>query len=346
MLSRLNSEFLHLHKERFQLFKAYAFDNRVADLIFCPLSPRPSVRTGAIDHVPVLSARFKASSAVSVFESLISVWAKNTNFLRSPDGSISPEGQREVRLEPLRGKVTASPLDTTKLIGIKAVADHIIWPAIILKPILERLSFHAIGTESGSVSNLESPGLNYNIKLVFGLPVWGVAVSDFHAQVIGNFLLKSLDVLSFGSGSNVMVEENNAVFAVPSHCFDGNQRRRMAARIAVDVSRILQFSSPSASAFSEPSSSVLAGRPAPHLLSCLILAGFLSCGKPFISQTLAINCGDERVQPVQSVICYVASIQPEGDFIDVPSNVFGANVMPSSIDAAFEECPDGLQSIE
>ena len=91
-----------------------------------------------------------------------------------------------------------------------------------------------------------------------------------------------------------------------------------------------QVSSLSASVSWQLCSSVSVDTPAPHRLSCPTLRAFLSCCQPLVSQTLSVNCGNERVQPVQGVIGHVASIQPEGDFIDIAGNVLGADVMPKT----------------
>jgi hypothetical protein len=248
MFSRFNAEFSHLLKEGLQVFQIDPLDDAVADLILSHLPFAPNVWTGAINDVPVLTASLETTNTIAVLKECVSVGAKDADILRSPDGSIFPEGQRKVRLEPHRGEVTASSLDTLRLIGIKAVADHIVWTAVVLKPILERLGLHAVGTERSSVAYLESPGLDHHIELIFGLPITGVAIGDFHAQIVSDLFLKSLDVLPLGNESDVMVQENNAVLSVLPHGFDSNQRGGMTARITDDVSRIWQVYSPYVSA--------------------------------------------------------------------------------------------------
>ena len=59
----------------------------------------------------------------------------------------------------------------------------------------------------------------------------------------------------------------------------------------------------------------------PGIFSFGNCCALVSCRQPLVSQPLAVNCKDERVQPVQGVIGHVASVKPEGDFIDVPRNV-------------------------
>ncbi len=86
-----------------------------------------------------------------------------------------------------------------------------------------------------------------------------------------------------------------------------------------------QFSSPCAFAFCQPSTLVWGDRPEPHRLSCPELAGRSSCRQPLVSQTLSVNCGDKRVQPLQRMPRHVASIQAEGDLIHVTANVLGAD---------------------
>ena len=81
------------------------------------------------------------------------------------------------------------------------------------------------------------------------------------------------------------------------------QTHSRAARSAAKVKHSfwMQFSSPCASAFSRPSTSVWVDTSEPRRLSCPEPAGHSSCRQPIVSQTLSVNCGDKRIQPLQSV---------------------------------------------
>jgi hypothetical protein len=79
-----------------------------------------------------------------------------------------------------------------------------------------------------------------------------------------------------------------------------------------------QFSSPYAFVSSLPSTSVWAYMSAPHLRFYPAVSSNLadleldprsfSCCQPLVSQTLAVNCGDERIQPIQGMTGHVFSL--------------------------------------
>src|SRR6185369_4155313 len=65
----------------------------------------------------------------------------------------------------------------------------------------------------------------------------------------------------------------------------------------------------------------------------------------FVSDALAANGVNERVQPEQGVALHVARVQTERKFVNVSLSVFRANVMKDAVDTAFENRPNRLYAV-
>ena len=236
MLSRFNSDPLHLLKERLQVFEADTLDDCVADLFFGPLAFLPAVWSCAVNHIPVLATRFEATGAVAMFEPLVSVRPLNANVLSSPDRSIFPEREREICLVTKQRKVAASPLDAIRFFQIKAVIDNILRRVCVgFKPVLEWLRLHPVGAKCRACAHFEGSGFNYYVELVLRVPPVHIAVSDGDFEIVGNLSLKALDVRAFRNRNDVMVEKNDPIFPKSPRRLNGSQGGGMTTGITNDL---------------------------------------------------------------------------------------------------------------
>jgi hypothetical protein len=135
------------------------------------------------------------------------------------------------------------------------------------------------------------------------------------------------------------------------HCeiVDSNSAARILEKLCHNIPiehSFLHLFSPFSSSSSLPSSSVSACMPIPHRLSCpATLESSSSCGQPFVSESLAVDCKDETVEPSESVFCDIASVQAERNLVNIAAKMLRANVVPCAIDAPLQQCPNTLNRV-
>src|SRR5665213_2515606 len=109
-----------------------------------------------------------------------------------------------------------------------------------------------------------------------------------------------------------------------------------------------EFSSLSFSASSRPSISALAYTPAryrqlPPIPSVALV--LRSSDQRLVGQPLASGPSNEAVEPVKCVPSHIALVEPESELVHVTPKVLLADVVERAVDAALEDCPDGLDPV-
>src|SRR6185312_4076348 len=105
------------------------------------------------------------------------------------------------------------------------------------------------------------------------------------------------------------------------------------------------LSSPCEPASFRPWISALGGTRVRHRLFCRAVRESFSCGQPFVSEALAIDGRDERIQPRKGMFFYVASVQAKGNLVHITGQMLGAYLMPCPVDAPLEQRPNALYGV-
>lgn len=169
------------------------------------------------------------------------------------------------------------------------------------------------------------------------------AISNRQLQGFGHLPQKTVGVLIFGLG---IVEQQHHLFSweVPQRPTRAPRRGDATGESDDNPTHSSPLSSPYGLAALPLSSWVWDGTPIQPWRSCPVRGEF-SCRQPRVCEPLAVHSADEGIQPRQRVILHLAIVQAEGDFIDVPSKMFGRDVMPSSDHAPLEDGPDRFDGV-
>lgn len=225
----------HNFELRSQTQQRVAFDDRVADLGFCPEAARPNVGPRAVNDVPVLHPGLQASGAIRVTKYAVGHRRLDSNFHSALYGP-RPASQRKIGGIPHRQQDHVTALDSAVLSRIESIVEHrSVIDLMLFQPRVKRFGLHAIGAERGTRSDLESASLYYNIELIFCLPVAHIRIGDRNADECRNLVLEPLDIRVLGIGVDVVIQENQGTCTVLPGNFDSNQRGRLTAREADDM---------------------------------------------------------------------------------------------------------------
>jgi hypothetical protein len=93
------------------------------------------------------------------------------------------------------------------------------------------------------------------------------------------------------------------------------------------------------------STSVLAGKPAPHPPFCRVPPESPSCREPLVCEPFSSRSGDERIKARQRVVRDVAFVQPERELIDVSKEMLGTRVMVDAMQPALQDSPNALDRV-
>ena len=112
--------------------------------------------------------------------------------------------------------------------------------------------------------------------------------------------------------------------------------------------RPLIFSLSFSSAFLPPWILASDDMPKPYqrsLQGLLVVWGSYSSDQILVGQPPAGRAINEAVETVEGMPLHVARIETERELVNVPAEMLGADMMESSVDAAFQNGPDAFDAI-